>query len=156
MCRIPGPGVTGPLPVVGEIAMLHQLSQPAKIREQNPDHDQDKHDYGGERYGTAGSSKTCSSGHGLMVGSPGMGNKITVGLRRWRSLRGLECNRGFFTNWGGRAGCQQRLSMEDYSSSQSLREQSFGRGPSQFCLNSCSYFSMNAHLARRIQSSATS
>jgi len=47
------------------------------------------------------------------------------------------------------------LSMEDYST-QSLREQSFGRGPSHFCLNSCSYFSMNAHLARRIQSSATS
>ena len=45
---------------------------------------------------------------------------------------------------------------EDYSSSQSLREQSFGRGPSHFFLNSFSFFSMNAHLARRIQSSATS
>lgn len=49
------------------MAIFHHLSYPAKIGEQNPHYDEDEHDYGGKRYGTAGSSKTCSSGHDITI-----------------------------------------------------------------------------------------
>ena len=63
------------LALPGDFECYDQSSQPAKIRERHPDHDQDEHDYGGERYGTAGFSKACASRHGLIVGSLGNGEQ---------------------------------------------------------------------------------